>query len=117
MISLEIRNLFIFLIFRVFRGLPFSFQGPSIREIRRIRGSYHLRQFVIAARTVVGFLCPAVRDRGDPASEPRQALIGATVVCPVLPRFPGSTFLKGTAIWKSRCLYFDMKSEGSRIVA
>lgn len=26
------------------------------------------------------------------AGEPRQALIGATVVCPHLPRFPGGTF-------------------------
>ena len=36
---------------------------------------------------------PAVRGRGGSAGEPRQALIGATVVCPDLPRFPGSTFL------------------------
>ena len=34
----------------------------------------------------------AVRGRGGLASEPRQALIGATVVCPHLPRFPGGTF-------------------------
>ena len=38
-----------------------------------------------------GCLFPAVRGRGGMASEPRQALIGATVVCPCLPRFPGST--------------------------
>jgi hypothetical protein len=34
----------------------------------------------------------AVRDRGGSASEPRQALIGATVVCPSLPRIPWQHF-------------------------
>jgi|GEM_PF-2679444 len=34
----------------------------------------------------------AVRGRGGSASEPRQALIGATVVCPGLPRIPWRHF-------------------------
>ena len=36
----------------------------------------------------MGFASAAVRGRGGSAGEPRQALIGATVVCPDLPRIP-----------------------------
>ena len=40
----------------------------------------------------MGFAAAAVRGRGGPASKPRQALIGATVVCPDLPRIPWRHF-------------------------
>lgn len=47
----------------------------------------------VAAYKLMGFVFYAVRDCGAVAGEPRQALIGATVVCPQLPQFPGGTFL------------------------
>jgi hypothetical protein len=49
--------------------------------------------FILAGLLSVGLFSLAVRGRGGMASEPRQALIGATVACPYLPRFPGGTFI------------------------
>jgi hypothetical protein len=40
----------------------------------------------------------AVRGRGGSAGEPRQALIGATVVCPGLPRIPWQHFF-AAVLW------------------
>jgi len=46
------------------------------------------RKLGVAQSGRLGLACRAVRGRGGSASEPRQALIGATVVCPDLPRIP-----------------------------
>jgi len=50
-------------------------------------------KFGVAEWQAVGFHPGAVRGRGGSAGEPRQALIGATVVCPDLPRIPWQHFL------------------------
>ncbi len=42
---------------------------------------------------VTGIKASGVRSCGLLADETRQALIGATVVCPVLPQFPGTFFV------------------------
>ncbi len=52
----------------------------------------------------------AVRGRGGLASEPRQALIGATVVCPCLPRFPGGTFFRHLGAPRLRPAGFTVKA-------
>ena len=46
----------------------------------------------IAETYRLGLSLGAVRGRGGSADEPRQALIGATVVCPDLPRIPWRHF-------------------------
>jgi len=89
------------------RGSAFSLfiRGHwHIFAVKILESLSRLREFVVAARAVVVFRFPAVRDRRDPASEPRQALIGATVVCPDLPRFPGGTFF----VFKERNRDFEI---------
>jgi len=74
----------------------------SITKVRApdMRAGWHGRsnsaspQKIGVAETLrLGLALAAVRGRGGPASEPRQALIGATVVCPGLPRIPWRHFL------------------------
>ena len=73
-------------------GTNFPLRGSGLPEPLHKRSRSVRPLFVVAVRGVVGLVSAAVRSRGGEASEPRQALIGATVVCPHLPRFPGGTF-------------------------
>ena len=61
-----------------------------------------LRKFLdfgVAGVAVGVFVARAVRGCGGPAGEPRQALTGATVACPDLPRIPWRRFFCFLVFW------------------
>ncbi len=59
--------------------------------------------------------CRAVRGRGGSAGEPRQALIGATVVCPCLPRIPWRHFFRSPPLFSKLVRHHFGQSGADRL--